>query len=137
MATLFFFGPYIEDTLGPGRFLAVYLGSELAANALTYLKHRDNPAYSAVGASGAISGVLFSFCLFQPFAMLGVMFVIPMPAIPVRRPLHRALGLRVQARGRARGHTRRTWAGRWAGWRSRCSCTRRRSASSCAKLGIG
>ena len=81
MVTLFFFGPYVETALGPGRFLAVYLGSELAANALTYLKHRDNPAYSAVGASGAISGVLFSFCLFEPFAMLGIMFIIPMPAI--------------------------------------------------------
>ena len=81
MITLYYFGPYIEVALGPLRFLAVYLGSELAANALTYAKHKDNPAYSAVGASGAISGVLFSFCLFEPFAMLGIMFIIPMPAI--------------------------------------------------------
>lgn len=81
MITLYYFGPPIEVALGPLRFLAVYLGSELAANALTYWRHRDNPAYSAVGASGAISGVLFSFCLFEPFAMLGVMFIIPMPAI--------------------------------------------------------
>lgn len=81
MVTLYFFGPYIENALGPIRFLIIYLGSELAANALTYWRHRDNPAYSAVGASGAISGVLFSFCLFEPFAMLGIMFIIPMPAI--------------------------------------------------------
>ena len=81
MVTLFYFGPYIETALGPARFLAIYIGSELAANALTYWKYRDNPQYSAVGASGAISGVLFSFCLFEPFAMLGVMFIIPMPAI--------------------------------------------------------
>ena len=81
MVTLYFFGPYVEAAVGSGRFLAIYVGSELAANALTYLKHRDAPDYSAVGASGAISGVLFSFCLFEPFAMLGVMFIIPMPAI--------------------------------------------------------
>ena len=81
MITLYFFGPYIESLLGPARFLAIYFGSEVAANLLTLAKHRDNPAYSAAGASGAISGVLFSFCLFQPFAMLGIMFVIPMPAI--------------------------------------------------------
>ena len=81
MVTLFFFGPYIESIVGSGRFLAIYLGSELAANALTYLKYRDNPAYSAVGASGAISGVLFAFCLFAPFQMLYVFFAIPMPAI--------------------------------------------------------
>lgn len=81
MITLFYFGPPVEAAIGSWRFLAVYVGSELAANALTYWRHRANPEYSAVGASGAISGVLFSFCLFAPFAMLGVMFIIPMPAI--------------------------------------------------------
>ena len=81
MITLFYFGPYVEAAVGSGRFLAIYLGSELVANALTYWKYRDRPDYSAVGASGAISGVLFSFCLFEPFAMLGIMFIIPMPAI--------------------------------------------------------
>jgi membrane associated rhomboid family serine protease len=81
MITLFYFGPEIEGVVGPWRFLAIYLGSELTANALTYWKYRDRPEYSAVGASGAISGVLFSFCLFAPFAMLGIMFIIPMPAI--------------------------------------------------------
>ena len=81
MVTLYFFGPYVETLLGPWRFLAVYVGSELTANALTYWKYKDAPKYSAVGASGAISGILFSFCLFEPFAMLGIFFVIPMPAI--------------------------------------------------------
>ncbi|HEX8299810.1 MAG TPA: rhomboid family intramembrane serine protease [Rubricoccaceae bacterium] len=81
MVTLWSFGPPIERTIGWWRFLAVYMGSELAANALTYWRHRDNPAYSAVGASGAISGVVFSFVLFEPWARLGVMFIIPMPAI--------------------------------------------------------
>ena len=57
------------------------VGSEITANLLTLGKHGDNPADSAAGASGAISGVLFSFCLFQPFAMLGIMLIIPMPAI--------------------------------------------------------
>ncbi|MEM6289372.1 MAG: rhomboid family intramembrane serine protease [Bacteroidota bacterium] len=81
MVTLYYFGPPIEGALGSLSFLVIYLGSELTANALTYWRHKDNPAYSAVGASGAISGVLFSFCLFEPFAMLGIMFIIPMPAI--------------------------------------------------------
>ncbi len=81
MVTLYFFGPQIEGVVGPVRFAIIYIGSDLAANALTYWRHRGDPAYSAVGASGAISGVLFSFVLFAPFAMLGVMFIIPMPAI--------------------------------------------------------
>ena len=81
MVTLYSFGPLIEGVVGWWRFLAIYLGSELLANALTYWRHRDDPAYSAVGASGAISGVVFSFVLFAPWAQLGIMFVIPMPAI--------------------------------------------------------
>lgn len=81
MITLFYFGPPIERTVGTWRFLVIYIGSELLANALTYWKYKDRPEYSAVGASGAISGVLFSFCLFEPFAMLYIFFAIPMPAI--------------------------------------------------------
>ena len=81
MITLYFFGPLLERILGAGAFLILYFGSELAAHALTYGMHRNDPNYAAVGASGAISGVLFAFCLYAPLAMLGVMFIIPMPAI--------------------------------------------------------
>ena len=81
VVTLYFFGPYIEQSIGGWRFLVVYIGSELAANALTYWRHRDSQTYSAVGASGAISGIVFAFVLFQPWAMLYVFFAIPMPAI--------------------------------------------------------
>lgn len=81
MITLYFFGPEIESVVGPVRFVAIYIGSELTANALTYWRYRDDPAYSAVGASGAISGILFAFCLFAPFSLLYVFLAIPMPAI--------------------------------------------------------
>lgn len=81
MITLYFFGPFLERILGSGLFLVLYFGSELAAHGLSLMLNRDDPHYSAIGASGAVSGVVFSFCLFQPFAMLGVFFVIPMPAI--------------------------------------------------------
>ncbi len=81
MITLYFFGPLIEGLLGPARFLAVYVGSEIAANALTLARHKDDPGYSAAGASGAISGVLFSFCLFAPLELIYIFFAIPMPAI--------------------------------------------------------
>lgn len=82
MITLYFFGPLLEaGVFGPVRFLVLYFGSELAAHAVTLVAHRDNPHYAAVGASGAVSGVLLGFCLFQPFAMLYIFFAIPMPAI--------------------------------------------------------
>lgn len=81
LLTLYFFGPYLEELLGGARYLILYFGSEIAAHALTFYYRRNDPHYSAVGASGAVSGVVFGFCLFAPFAMLGIMFFIPMPAI--------------------------------------------------------
>jgi membrane associated rhomboid family serine protease len=81
MLTLYFFGPHLEGVLGPIKYVVLYFGSELAANGLTYFYRRHDANYSSVGASGAVSGVVFAFCLFAPFAMLGVMFFIPMPAI--------------------------------------------------------
>ncbi|GAB2803998.1 rhomboid family intramembrane serine protease [Halomonas shantousis] len=81
MITLYFFGPWMEILLGPVGFLVLYFGSELAAHGLSLIIQRGNPRYSAVGASGAISGVLFAFCLYQPFQLLYLFFMIPIPAI--------------------------------------------------------
>ncbi|HYE96291.1 MAG TPA: rhomboid family intramembrane serine protease [Rubricoccaceae bacterium] len=81
LLTLFFFGPLIEGIIGPLRFLALYFGAELAANVLTHARYKNQPAYSAAGASGAISGVVFAFCLFYPLETIYVFFAIGMPAI--------------------------------------------------------
>jgi len=62
-------------------FLIMYFGGMIIAHLPTYKKHRDNPSYNSLGASGAISAVVFAFIPFQPFAMLYVFFAIPMPAI--------------------------------------------------------
>ncbi|NBB86926.1 MAG: rhomboid family intramembrane serine protease [Bacteroidetes bacterium] len=81
MITLYFFGPWLEGLLGPVRFLILYVGSDLAAQALSLVMHQRNPTYAAVGASGAISGVLFGFCLYEPFRLLYLFFAIPIPAV--------------------------------------------------------
>ena len=81
MITLYYFGPLLEGRLGTVYFLILYFGSELAAHALTMYYHKDDPYYSAIGASGAISGVVFAFCMYLPFAQLYIFFAIPMPAI--------------------------------------------------------
>ena len=81
MITLYYFGPPLEAHLGAAYFLILYFGSELAAHALTMYFHKDDPYYSAIGASGAISGVVFAFCMYLPFAKLYIFFAIPMPAI--------------------------------------------------------
>jgi membrane associated rhomboid family serine protease len=76
MFTLYYFGRPIERALGSWRFLVLYFGSMLAGSLLTLLfRHRD-PTYRALGASGAISGVVFSFVLFAPMASIYV-FLIP------------------------------------------------------------
>jgi membrane associated rhomboid family serine protease len=46
----------------------------------TYLKHQKDPNYRSLGASGAVSAVLFAFILINPWARIGVFFI-PMPAI--------------------------------------------------------
>lgn len=82
MLTLYFFGPELERILGPGKFLLLYFGAELAAHGLSLLLHRNTAGYAAVGASGAVSGVVFGYCLFYPFHSLYIFFLpIPIPAI--------------------------------------------------------
>ena len=76
MATLFFFGPVLEARLGSALFLIIFFGAELSAHLLATWMHRDSVSYSAVGASGAISGVLFSYSLFFPLRKI-YLFLIP------------------------------------------------------------
>ncbi len=81
LITLYFFGPLLEVVLGSLNFIVLYFGSELAAHALTYWFHQGDEGYNAVGASGAISGIVFAFCLFAPFEKLYLFFAVPVPAI--------------------------------------------------------
>jgi membrane associated rhomboid family serine protease len=82
MITLYYFGPAMESVLGGGKFLILYLGSMLAGSLLTLALRWRDPGYRAVGASGAISGVLFSFVVFRPLAPI-YLFLIPIgiPAV--------------------------------------------------------
>ncbi len=80
MLTLYFFGPGLEATVGGDRFLIIYLASLIVGNLYPLVKFRNTPEYVAIGASGAISGIVFSFCLFYPMAMFYVFFLLPMPA---------------------------------------------------------
>lgn len=84
MITLFFFGRMIEQLMaqvvGPWVFPMFYL-SALAVSILpSYLKNQRNPDYLSLGASGAVSAVLFAFILVSPWSLIFVLFV-PMPAI--------------------------------------------------------
>ncbi len=85
--TLFSFGPVLEGMFvmnfgqveGSLYFFLIYFISLLSGSLLTLVFNYKNPGYVAVGASGAISGIIFSYVLFFPFSKL-LVFFIPMPA---------------------------------------------------------
>ena len=80
MLTLYFFANPVINRLGVFQFVVVYIGSLIIGNLLSYFFHKDNYHYSALGASGAVSGVLYAAILLNPDMMLGLFFIIPMPA---------------------------------------------------------
>lgn len=85
MMTLYFFGPVLEylTTRVYGSavpFFAIYFASMIAGSSYPYLKYRYRPDYVALGASGAITGIVFAFCLIAPTSTLYIFFAIPMPA---------------------------------------------------------
>ncbi|AOC96178.1 MULTISPECIES: rhomboid family intramembrane serine protease [Flavobacterium] len=80
MLTLYFFAPVVLGWLGNFSFILVYFGSLIFGSLLTMLFHKNDYSYRAVGASGAVTGVLYSAILLQPDMMLGIFYVIPMPA---------------------------------------------------------
>jgi membrane associated rhomboid family serine protease len=80
MITLYFFAPVVIAYMGAFLFVIVYFGSLIFGSLLTILFHKDDYNYRAVGASGAVTGVLYSAILLQPDMMLGIFFIIPMPA---------------------------------------------------------
>ena len=81
MFTLYFFADVVINWFGPGRFLLIYFVSLLAGSLLSLYFHKDEPYYSAVGASGAVTGVLFAAILLQPDMRLALLFIpIPFPA---------------------------------------------------------
>jgi membrane associated rhomboid family serine protease len=84
MITLYFFGRLVEQWFVPyiGRvgFVLFYLSAIVVAILPTYLRHVGDARYRSLGASGAVSAVLFTFILVQPWSLIFVFFL-PVPAI--------------------------------------------------------
>lgn len=81
MFTLYFFAPVVIYHLGTLHFLIIYIASLILGNLLSLYFHKDEYHYSAVGASGAVTGVLYSAILLQPNMQLGILFIpLPIPA---------------------------------------------------------
>ena len=80
MITFYFFAFPMERFLGTTKFVILYFVGLVLSHACTWFKERDNPQYASLGASGAISAVLFAFIVYFPMTMLYVFFI-PMPAL--------------------------------------------------------
>ncbi|MDR0757424.1 MAG: rhomboid family intramembrane serine protease [Tannerella sp.] len=86
MFTLWSFGTHMErffTTLGLGvwGYAGLYFGGMIFASLYDLVKQRSNPAYNSVGASGAISAVLFASILLNPWGLILLFAVIPVPGI--------------------------------------------------------
>lgn len=78
MMTLYFFGPIVIQTFGNLGFTIVYLGSILLGNFLSLYIYQKQPWYSAVGASGGVSGILFASIAMIPDIGIYIFFI-PIP----------------------------------------------------------
>ncbi|MDP5105684.1 MAG: rhomboid family intramembrane serine protease [Polaribacter sp.] len=79
MYALYMFGDFVTTILGTTSFLIIYFGSLLAGSLYTLHYHKNEPYYSAVGASGAVSGIVYSSILVFPDMQLLLFFAIPIP----------------------------------------------------------
>ncbi len=85
MITLYFFGPFIErnyvllfgDIKGRLNFLFLYLFTLILTNLFTYYQRQHDTQYRSLGASGAISGLLFAAILFSPWLPIRPFFFLP------------------------------------------------------------
>jgi len=82
MFTLYFFGGYVEEVFKrdfPGKgemlYIVFFLIAGFCASVPAYYKHKNNYMYNAVGASGAVSAILFASILFDPLAKIYIFFI--------------------------------------------------------------
>lgn len=80
--TLYFFAPTVTPYFKGLLFIGLYLISLLIGNLTTFLLYAKQPHYTAVGASGAVSGIVFSSLLVNPGIEL---YILPIP-IPIPGP---------------------------------------------------
>jgi membrane associated rhomboid family serine protease len=82
MFTFYFFAFPLERFLGTTKFLLLYLTGLVISHGCTYAKQRDNARYASLGASGAISAVLFAYIVYFPTTTLMIIPIpVPIPAV--------------------------------------------------------
>lgn len=81
MFTLYMFAPVVINYFGSASFFLIYMASLVFGSLLTLWMHKNDYSYRAIGASGAVIGILYSAILIDPTMNLYLFFVpIPIPA---------------------------------------------------------
>lgn len=81
MFTLYMFAPVVINYFGSASFFLIYMASLVFGSLLTLWMHKNDYSYRAIGASGAVIGVLYSAILIDPSMNLYLFFIpIPIPA---------------------------------------------------------
>jgi membrane associated rhomboid family serine protease len=106
MLSLYLFGRFVEDKFleifgdsGKWLYLGMYISSLLVSILPTYFKHKEDYAYRSLGASGAVSAVVFAGLMVAPYVEVGF-FIIP-PIIPgfIFGPLYLLISALLDRRG--------------------------------------
>ena len=86
MFSFYFFGTAIERQFqamfgqaGGLYFIALYVLAIVVSDLPTFFKHKNNPGYNSLGASGGVSAVIFAFIIFQPLSDICLYFALCMP----------------------------------------------------------
>ncbi len=80
MIALFFFGTYLERMVGPRLFLLVFFIAGIVGN-FGYMLTAPSSTTPAIGASGAIYGIIGMLAVLTPMTMVYVYFIVPMPMV--------------------------------------------------------
>ncbi len=83
MYALYLFGQVLEEQYFPALFqnkaifyyILLYVGGIFFSTLYEFIKQKDNPNYSSVGASGAVTAIVFSAILINPTMGMGIMFI--------------------------------------------------------------
>lgn len=78
MMVLFFFGSVMEGVLGKMQFISLYFSALIVSGIPSLIKHKDNPSYATIGASGAVEAVLFSYIFVFPTEKI-ILLLLPIP----------------------------------------------------------
>jgi membrane associated rhomboid family serine protease len=82
MVSYYFFAFTLERMIGHWQFAVLYIASLALSDLSTILKHKNHFWYNSLGASGAVSAVVFSYILFDPFQGFYLFFIpIAIPAV--------------------------------------------------------